>query len=294
MSDESANAPANQKPSVLGRTGASPEAIISHYDKGEEFFELVLGSELIYSCALFEGDDDLATAQRRKLDYHIEAAAAANVGRVLDIGCGWGAMLRRLVEHAGVANVVGLTLSPSQARWIRQSPQPGLEVIEQDWRDHNPSRRYDAIISIGAFEHFVHKGLDPARKLDAYREFFAFCDRVLVTGGRVSLQTIAYSEPNKGHPLLEKTFPDSELPLIWEPIAAAEGRFELLAVRNDREHYYRTLQLWEQNLLARNAEAVGLIGEPMAAEFRRYLRLSALGFRMGAVSLLRMSFLKKY
>ena len=172
MNDEIANAAADSKAPDLERTGASPEAIISHYDKGEDFFELVLGPELIYSCALFEGDDDLAEAQRRKLDYHIEAANAANAKRVLDVGCGWGAMLRRLVDHAEVPHVVGLTLSPSQANWIRRQPRPGLEVVEQDWRDHKPTRRYDAIISVGAFEHFVQKGLDPAKKLDAYREFF--------------------------------------------------------------------------------------------------------------------------
>jgi cyclopropane-fatty-acyl-phospholipid synthase len=294
MDDELTNAAADCGPEVSGRTGASPDAIISHYDKGEDFFGLILGPELIYSCALFEGDDDLASGQLRKLDYHIKSAGASNVARVLDIGCGWGAMLRRLVDQAGVANAVGLTLSPSQARWIRDHPRSGLSVVEQDWRDHKPDQRYDAIVSIGAFEHFVQKGLDPPRKLDAYREFFAFCDRVLVTGGRMSLQTIAYSERHKVHPLLEKTFPESDLPLAWEPIAAAEGRFELMGLRNDRDDYYQTLQLWEQNLLKQRAQAVSLVGEATVAEFHRYLRLSAMGFRMGMVSLLRMSFLKKY
>src|SRR5882724_2662476 len=153
MNDEITNVAAESKAPDSERTGASPEAIISHYDKGEDFFELVLGPELIYSCALFEGDDDLAAAQRRKLDDHIEAANAASAKRVLDVGCGWGAMLRRLVDHAKVPHVVGLTLSPSQANWIRRQPRPGLEVVEQDWRDHKPTRRYDAIISVGAFEH---------------------------------------------------------------------------------------------------------------------------------------------
>jgi len=267
---------------------------MSHYDMGNDFFQLVLDPEMIYSCALFGDGDDLITAQRRKLDHHIEAAGAANTARVLDIGCGWGAMLRRLVDHAGVAHAVGLTLSPSQAAWIRDGRNPKIEVLEQDWRDHKPERRYDAIISVGAFEHFVQKGLDPAAKLKAYREFFAYCDNVLAINGKVSLQTIAYSERTKVQPLLDKTFPESDLPLEWEPIAAAEGTFSLIAARNDADHYYRTLVLWEQNLLANYDKAVALVGKSNTDEFRRYLRMSAGGFRAGMVSLMRYSFRKKY
>lgn len=276
------------------RTGASPEAIMSHYDMGNDFFRLVLDPEMIYSCALFNADEDLATAQIHKLDHHIEASGAANTARVLDIGCGWGAMLRRMVDHAGVAHAVGLTLSPSQASWIREGKNPKIEVREEDWRDHRPERRYDAIISVGAFEHFVQKGLDPKTKLDSYRAFFAYCDKVLATGGKLSLQTIAYSERTKVQPLLDKTFPESDLPLEWEPIAAAEGTFSLIAARNDADHYYRTLVLWEQNLLANYDKAVALVGQANTDEFRRYLRMSAVGFRAGMVSLMRYSFRKKY
>jgi cyclopropane-fatty-acyl-phospholipid synthase len=67
-----------------------------------------------------------------------------------------------------------------------------------DWRDHKPTRRYDAIISVGAFEHFVQKGLDPAKKLDAYREFFNFCDRMLVAEGKVSLLLQRTAGPYSG------------------------------------------------------------------------------------------------
>ena len=283
-----------QQARPANRTGASPEAIMSHYDMGNDFFRLVLDPEMIYSCALFKGDDDLATAQHHKLDHHIEASGAANTGRVLDVGCGWGAMLRRLVDHAGVGHAVGLTLSAAQARWIREGNNPKIEVLEQDWRDHRPERRYDAIISVGAFEHFVQKGLDSRVKLDAYREFFAYCDKVLAIGGRLSLQTIAYSERTRVQPLLDKTFPDSDLPLEWEPIAAAEGTFSLIAARNDADHYYRTLVLWEQNLLANYDKAVALVGKERTDDFRRYLRMSAAGFRAGMVSLMRYSFRKKY
>jgi cyclopropane-fatty-acyl-phospholipid synthase len=292
--------PPGASPSSIG---ASPEAIGVHYDVSDDFFRLWLGPEMVYSCALFEGSGepaaaDLAPAQLRKLDHHIEAAGAAGKGRVLDIGCGWGALLERLVAHAGVKQAVGLTISPAQAAWARARARPGVEVREESWRDHKPNAPYDAIISIGAFEHFVHPGLTGARKLESYRDFLRWCHEALSPGGRLSLQTIAYvappSETNRSRMtfIAEKIFPESELPLIWEPAAAAEGLFELTALRNDRQHYYQTLRLWEANLLACREQAVAIVGEPTFAAFQRYLRLSSWGFNFGVICLLRMSFRK--
>ncbi len=94
--------------------GASREAIRQHYDLSTEFFRLWLGRELVYSAALFEGDDDLEAAQARKLDHHIDAAGARGAARVLDIGCGWGALLRRLVLEAGVRERSGSRSAPSR------------------------------------------------------------------------------------------------------------------------------------------------------------------------------------
>ena len=285
--DESLTAP--------GHPGASQDAIKAHYDLGNDFFRLWIGPDLIYSCALFEDDDDLATAQIRKLDHHIEAAGAAQASNVLDIGCGWGALMHRLVTHWGGKRAVGLTLSPSQAAWIGQNPTPGVEVRVENWRDHKTEKPYDAIISVGAFEHFCHGGMGPADKLQAYREFFSFCHRTLVDDGRLSLQTIAAVKPLQNVPSLipEKIFPESEIPLIWEPIVAAEGKFELLALRNDADHYYRTLRQWERNLTARRDEAVALVGEEAVRDFQQYLRVSAFAFKRGHICLLRMSFVKR-
>ena len=136
--------------------------------------------------------------------------------------------------------------------------------------------------------------MSPRDKLEAYREFFAFCDRVLVSRGRLSLQTIAYPKPVEvsSDLISNRIFPESELPLIWEPLAAAEGRFELLAMRNDREHYFRTLRLWDRNLAAAWDQAVALIGQDAATDFRQYLRLSAAAFQSGMTGLLRLSLMK--
>ena len=130
------------------------------------------------------------------------------------------------------------------------------------------------------------------RSSHAYREFFAFCRDALKTGGRLSLQTIAYSASGITLPpfIAERIFRESELPLIHEPIAAADPDFELVALRNDREHYARTLVAWERALLARREEAVAMVGEEAVTEFVRYLRVCAMAFKLDAICLLRMSF----
>jgi cyclopropane-fatty-acyl-phospholipid synthase len=275
--------------------GASPEAIRAHYDVGEEFFRLWLGDELVYSAALFEDGDDLQAAQRRKLDHHIAAAGVSAGSRVLDVGCGWGSLLRRLTKHARGGKAVGLTLSASQAAWIRDTQLPGMEVREESWRDHQPEAPYDAIVSIGAFEHFARPELSPSEKLAAYREFFSFCHRVLKDGGRLSLQTIAFVGSDGELPAFfaSDIFPESQLPRIWEPIVAAEDAFELGALRNDREHYERTLRLWQRTLAERHAEAVALVGEETVERFHRYLKISAMAFKIDKICLLRMSFLRR-
>jgi cyclopropane-fatty-acyl-phospholipid synthase len=289
------SSPEASPPTDAGAPGASRAAIRAHYDLSDDFFRLWLDPEMVYSAALFEDGDELATAQMRKLDHHIDAARARGASRVLDVGCGWGALLRRLVNTAGVKEAVGLTLSASQAATIRQQPHPGITVREESWREHKPATPYDAIISIGAFEHFARPGLSTEEKLAAYREFFDFCHASLKPGGRLSLQTIAYVGSRAELPpfIANEVFRESELPFIHEPLIAAADAFEVVKLRNDREHYDRTLRMWERNLVAREAEATALVGADAVAHFHRYLKISAMGFRTGVICLLRMSFVRR-
>lgn len=282
------------------KRGGSAEAIQAHYDVGNDFYRLWLDPTLSYSCALWqedEPDDRLEAAQRRKIDYHVRAARARGAARVLDVGCGWGAVLRHLVDEAGVAHATGLTLSRQQRDHVAARADPRLRVLLESWADHVPAQPYDAVISIGAFEHFARPDWADADKVAAYRAFFASCHRWLRPGAWLSLQTIAYgnSDPAaaKGIPehrfLLGDVFPEAELPTLENIIRACDGLFELVALRNDRDDYARTCQVWFKRLVARRAEAIAVAGEAVVTRYVRYLKMSMSLFHYGRICLLRLA-----
>jgi cyclopropane-fatty-acyl-phospholipid synthase len=126
---------------LVGSLGASRKAVALHYDTSNEFFRLWLDETMSYSFACWDEDsaeESLLAAQQRKIDFHVHQARAIGVERVLDVGCGWGGLLRRLVEEHGVRHAVGLTLSQAQSEWIAAPPRPGLEVLQEGWAEHAP------------------------------------------------------------------------------------------------------------------------------------------------------------
>jgi len=274
-------------------SGSTMADVQHHYDVGNSFYRLWLDDTLTYSCALWEPGDTLDRAQLRKLDFHAQASGAIGAARVLDVGCGWGGMLRRLVETHGASHVTGLTLSAAQADWIRGGRDPRVEVRVEHWFEHR-AEPYDALISIGAFEHFASLGLRPKEKVLAYRRYFERCHQLLRPGAKMTLQTMV-----KGHAPLDREgahemawlytemFPGMEIPRFAEVVEASERLFEIEAVRIDRLHYAQTLDAWLDRLQARRAEAVEVAGEARVATYERYLALSAKQFRVGWCSLVR-------
>jgi cyclopropane-fatty-acyl-phospholipid synthase len=275
--------------------GASAEAIRFHYDVGNDFYRLWLDPSMTYTCALFadgEQENKIFEAQIRKMDYHSALTAAAGCGRVLDIGCGWGGMLRRLVSEHGVGRAVGLTLSDAQAEWIRGEPDPSIEVRVENWMDHKPSQPYDAIVSIESMEAFARPGLSAEEKLAVYSCFFDRCHTWLRPGGRMSLQVIVYG--NSGPEDLDsfissQIFPESDLPRLAEIAGALERRFEIISLVNDRRHYVRTLRAWLGRLRDRRAEAARLAGEETVRRYEEYLQISIVMFASGSCDLYRIA-----
>jgi cyclopropane-fatty-acyl-phospholipid synthase len=206
------------------------------------------------------------------------------------VGCGWGSLLKRTavwdVEHA-----VGLTLSPAQLAYTEAERIPNAEVRLESWRDHSPPCPYDAIVSIGAFEHFVQLELSSAEKIRAYRDFFKFCRANLKSQGKLSLQTITWGSlrAEQAHPFISGSiFPESNLPYPWEIFQAADRVMEIVRCRNDRLDYAKTCRLWQRNLTANRHAAVRAAGEEKFNDYERFLRMSAAGFETGALYLYRL------
>jgi len=274
--------------------GGTEAAIQHHYDLSNAFYALWLDETLTYSCGLWrDGDDpdDLLAAQRRKIDYHLQAAGISHARHVLDIGCGWGGLLEQALTYKQLETATGLTLSEAQFQHIAARARAGLEVRKESWIWHQPRHKYGSILSIGAFEHFASPGDTAAEKVGIYREFFHKCRSWLEPDGAMSLQTIVYGtmRPDEANEFIStQIFPDSELPQPHEILEATSGLFEVTLLRNDRVQYSQTCRLWYQNLRRRRAEAVAIVGEDKVSQYEKFLRVSTFGFDTGRVGLLRL------
>ncbi|UNM13380.1 class I SAM-dependent methyltransferase [Streptomyces formicae] len=285
--------------------GTSSQAIRHHYDYLGEFYRLTLGPELVYSYGMWERGDTLESAQLRKLDYHARAANAVDVDRVLDVGCGWGSLMQRLVEKHNVGQAVGLTMSPGQAAWIRDRQWPHCEIRVENWFDHRPEGPYDAIIAIEAIEHFSGNTVRRSRRVASYREFFERSHSWLRPGGRLSLQANAWNgrgwlpslmlpaerlDPRsasgggrlgvkdfydgiknirEGMHASRKVFPEVFLPTRSELIEASQGLFHVREERSDPEDGVLTVASWMERAKANRARGAELIGRDAVSDIIR-------------------------
>lgn len=288
------------QPVAAEQTGASLEAIQHHYDLSNRFYSLWLDSNMMYSGAFYIRDNDsLEQAQQQKLDYHIGQAHVPDNGRLLDIGCGWGGLLRRALETNQLSAAVGITLSQAQADYIQDSGVKGMQASVTNWQDYQPEQKFNSIISIGAFEHFAQIEYSEQEKTEAYRKFFRRCqDDFLEPGGYMSLQTFAYGSKDSRDQVVNREgtqflareiFPETDPPHLSNIIAALQTHFEVVALRNDREHYALTLKEWLKRLKSNRSEAVALVGEEEVNRYERYLQYSYIGFKNAGLDLYRIT-----
>ena len=261
-------------------------AVTFHYDVSNDFYRLWLDRRMVYSCAYFQSpDDDLDAAQERKLDYLCRKLRLRPGQRLLDIGCGWGALVLHAAKHFGV-HAEGITLSEPQAEWGRaRIIEAGFgneaKIERRDYREVTTTRGlYDAIVSVGMAEHVGRERLP---------DYFAAVYRALKPGGIFLNQAIGegiVARPNNrdGSFIEQYVFPDGDIPPLPIVLRAAESSgFEIRDVENLREHYVLTLRHWLRGLEAHHDEA-RLVDETIYRVWRLYIAGSTHGFRSGHIA----------
>ena len=262
------------------------QVISHHYDVGNDFYEIVLGPAMTYSCARFvEPDASLAEAQAakhdlicRKLGLHVGGADRGDTQpmRLLDVGCGWGSMALHAAQQYG-ARVVGVTISVEQAAYARRRvSEAGLddlvEIRIQDYREVDDGP-FDVISSIGMSEH-----VGSERLATYYEHLYS----LLGDGGRLLNHAISSrggSRLGRRSFVYRYVFPDGELIDVGASLLAMErAGFEIRDVEDLREHYATTLRHWVANLEERWDDAVALVGEHRARVWQLYMSGSINGF----------------
>ena len=266
----------------------SPErdgkVIQHHYDVSNRFYELVLGPSMTYSCALFEDESkSLEEAQYAKYDLVAQKLDLEPGQRLLDVGCGWGEMMRHAAREYGVSGI-GVTLSRAQAEWAQQkNKEEGLdhlvEVRHMDYRDV-PETGFDAISSIGLTEHIG---------VDNYPSYFEFLRKKLVPGGRLLNHSITRpnNKPTPTGAFIDRyVFPDGELIGSGKIITEMQNAgWEVHHEENLRMHYAMTLAGWSDNLRRNWDECVAEVGEGTARVWGLYMAGSRMGFERNELQL---------
>ncbi len=262
-------------------------AIHYHYDVSNAFYQTFLDPLMVYSCAYFEqGDENLQTAQLKKIDHILTKIAVKPDELLLDIGCGWGALVMRAAQKFGT-RCVGITLSENQYALARERvAQAGLsdriDIRLQDYRD--VSGQFDRITSVGMFEHVGLKNL-PAyfKKISALLKD----DGLAMNHGITTTYTDHRNAPLGGGEFIEKyVFPQGELPHIGHVLTTMQdGGLEVLDVENLRRHYAQTCTMWAENF-ERNAEQIRtLVDDKRYRIWRIYLAGCAHAFTNDWISL---------
>ncbi len=269
------------------------QAIRYHYDVSNEFFEQILGPEMVYTSGIHaDPSEELHLAQKRKLDLLCRKLRLQPGERFLDIGCGWGGLVMYAAKHYGV-HAVGITISERQAEWARAKVRAaGLEdrcrIELVDYRDIDEKAPFDKIVTVEVIEHFGAA---------QFPTFFQKCWRLLRPQGSLLIQQITQADAAAMRGALEFNqhyiFPDGELvSMSFTQREAEAAGFEVRDMEGIREHYCLTLRNWLKNLEARHDELVRITDEATFRVFRLHYSGACRGFLNNVYSLYQTLYVK--
>jgi cyclopropane-fatty-acyl-phospholipid synthase len=263
------------------------QAIAYHYDVSNDFYQAFLDPAMVYSCAYFaNGDEDLATAQQQKLDHILTKIDLRPGQTLLDIGCGWGALVIRAAQAFG-ARCVGITLSGKQLALASERVkalglQDRISLQLLDYRDMNG--QFDRITSVGMFEHVGLKNLP--LYFSKIRSLLADDGLAMNHGICTTNTNHATARHGAGEFIEQYVFPQGELPHIGTVLASMQdGGMEALDVENLRRHYARTCTIWAENFECNDEKIRSLVDDKTYRIWRIYLAGCAHAFRHDWISL---------
>ena len=283
----------------------------SHYDLSDEFYQLFLDPSQTYSCAYFERDDmTLEEAQRAKVDLSLGKLGLEPGMTLLDVGCGWGATLRRAIEKYDV-NVIGLTLSENQhahcvAEFDKMDSPRRKEVRIQGWEEFPGDEPIDRIVSLGAFEHFADGAGDAG--YERYATFFKKYYDLLPDDGRMLLHSIVVPTAEEGKAMglqinmtllrfisfiLKEIYPGGKLPQVdLVDKYSTDAGFKIERHHFIGKNYVPTLTAWGDALEAHKDEAIALKGQETYDIYLKYLRGCSDLFRDGYTNVCQFTMVK--
>ncbi|MFH2231605.1 MAG: cyclopropane-fatty-acyl-phospholipid synthase family protein [Patescibacteria group bacterium] len=273
------------------RLGQAQKNISHHYDIGNEFYDLWLGKERMYSCAYFKKpEDSIDTAQTQKIEHICKKLFLKKDETLLDIGCGWGGVIINAAKKYGVKSH-GITLSKEQHAVVTKrisdeglKDQVTVEIV--DYRELvKRGIQFDKVVSIGMFEHVGKENI---------AEYMKVTDKLMKSGSVGLLHTIGKMHGTMTDAWIQKyIFPGGYLPGIDEiTTLMAKQSFRLRDVENLRQHYAMTLDLWLEEFEANLDSVRKMFDEDFIRMWRMYLLGSSTGFRYGNLDLWQLQFTK--
>jgi cyclopropane-fatty-acyl-phospholipid synthase len=270
---------------------ATQEDIEYHYDVDNDFYALFLDNDYrVYTCAVWDGADNLQQAQINKLKRISNYAHVKNNSRVIDVGCGWGGLMNYITTNYHGATAHGVTLSSKQTAYVKEQNYNNVTVDNVSWEDYAvPEKKYDSIVSVCALEHFAtYEVSEAGLQRELYKKFFDWCLDISTDDAYIGIQTIILTrfaenltELQSAKFLKDEVFPGSALSSISDIQAGIQDKYEIVQATTVGFDYVHTLRAWDENFEANKEIVLKRYGKEVYDHYRKYFQCAINCFETG-------------